>query len=288
MTVLLSVYNDRPYLPEAVGSILAQTLPDLELLVIDDGSTDESASYLAGVHDRRLRVVRNERNTGLTGSLNTGLKLATGCYVARMDADDVAERDRLRRQVELLESRGDVGIVGTARALIDECGSLVAHAAAAVGDLAVRWKCLLGNPLAHPTVMIRREVLEQHGLRYDEAFATAQDYELWTRLLAVTKGENINEPLLRYRLRKSGVSATRKAEQLANHDRIAYSAIRRLLPGAEITPEEVTQLRGRFGGHSVREPDMDPSDMVWLAKYGKLHEAFVAAYAGAAAIRDVV
>jgi hypothetical protein len=125
--------------------------------------------------------------------------------------------------------------------------------------------------------MLRREVIERHGLRYDEAFRTAQDYDLWTRLLVVTCGANLREPLLQYRLR-DGVSRVHKADQLRNHDRIARGAIHRLVPGFSITEQEVSELRGRFGGHSVREAHMDPADSEWKKKYQELGEAFAAAY----------
>ena len=269
VTVLMSAYNDGRFLPQAVESILAQSLEDFEFLVIDDGSTDSSADYLEGLTDRRVRVIRNESNLGLTRSLNRGLDEATGTFVARMDADDVALPHRLARQVGFLRTHGSVGIVGCSRTLIDEAGSVLTHAPAVEDDPGIRRKCLLGNPFVHPAVVLRRDVLDAHRLRYDETFHTAQDYELWSRLLTVTRGANLAEPLLKYRLR-AGVSRIHKAEQLRNHDRIAHASIGRLVPGFRIAPEEVTQLRGRFGGHSVRDPAMDPSDPIWREKYAQL------------------
>jgi glycosyltransferase involved in cell wall biosynthesis len=277
VTVLMSAYNDVRFLPESVESILAQTFGDFELLIIDDGSADGTRGYLDSLRDPRVRVLGNATNLGLTRSLNRGLDAAAGRFVARMDADDVALPERLARQVAFLRSNADVGVVGSSRVLIDERGRFVAHAPAAEDDLRIRWKCLLGNPFAHPTVMLRREVMERHGLRYDEAFRTAQDYELWTRLLAVTSGVNLREPLLQYRLR-DGVSRVHKADQLRNHDRIACGAIRRLVPGFLINEQEVSELRGRFGGHSVREAHMDPTDPRWVERYRELGEAFAVAY----------
>lgn len=271
----MSAHDARPYLAEAVASILRQSLADFEFLVIDDASTDGSGDDLAALTDPRVRLVRNAENLGLTRSLNDGLTLARGRYVARMDADDIAAPQRLERQVAFLEANPGVGIVGSARTIIDESGNFVAHAPAAETDLRIRWKCLLGNPFAHPAVMLRREVLGAHALRYDETFRTAQDYDLWSRLLAVTRGRNLPEPLLSYRLR-NGVSRVHKPAQLRNHDRIAHASIRRLVPRYEISPEETRQLRGRFGGQSVREADMDPADPVWVQKYLALLDAFVA------------
>jgi glycosyltransferase involved in cell wall biosynthesis len=277
VTVLMSVFNDAPYLRESVESILAQSLQDFEFLVIDDGSTDGSREFLRRARDERLRVLRNPCNLGLTRSLNRGLNVAAGSFVARMDADDVAASDRLTRQVEFLRKHPEVGIVGSSRILIDAEGRDVAHVPAPQDHLRIRWKCLLGNPFTHPAVMLRKGVLDAHRLRYDEAFRTAQDYEMWSRLLAVTRGANLREPLLRYRLR-DGVSRVHKEEQLRNHDCIATAAIRRFVPGITVTEQEVAELRGRFGGYSVRDSRMDVSDRKWREKYLDLLQRFVAAH----------
>jgi glycosyltransferase involved in cell wall biosynthesis len=275
----MSVHNDRRYLPAAVESILRQSFEDFEFLILDDGSTDGSADYLARVEDPRIQLVRNEANLGLTRSLNRGLDLAEGLYLARMDADDVAMPRRLERQVAFLDARPRVGIVGCSRVLIDEAGRVVGHAPAAEDDADIRCKCLLGNPFAHPAVMLRLDLLNAHGLRYDERYRTAQDYELWSRLLAVTMGHNLPDALLQYRLR-DGMSWTNKPEQLSNHDEIACASIRRLVPGFEIDSEEVTQLRGRFGGHSARDAAMAPADPDGVGKYEALLAAFWRSRAG--------
>jgi hypothetical protein len=279
VTVLMAVYNEARFAPAAVESILGQTFADFEFLIIDDGSTDSSAGYLRDLYDPRVRPLRNAGNLGLTRSLNKGLDAARGEYIARMDADDIALPDRLAGQVAFLDDNPHVGIVGSSRILIDENDQEIAVAHAAEDDLAIRWKCLLGNPFAHPTVMLRRSIFDQHHLCYDESFRTAQDYELWSRILMHTQGANLREPLLRYRLR-DGISKTCKPEQLANHDRIALAACARLLPGFPVSALDVTNLRGRFGGFSVRDAAMDPADPIWLEKYRKMFDAFAKANAG--------
>jgi hypothetical protein len=128
--------------------------------------------------------------------------------------------------------------------------------------------------------MIRRDVLEHHQLRYDERFVTAQDYELWVRLLKHTAADNLPAPLVRYRLRK-GISQTRKAEQLANHDRIASQAIQTIVPEFRTSPPEVMHLRGRFGGFSVREAGMDAGEPKWVQRYAALRQAFERRYGAA-------
>jgi hypothetical protein len=176
-------------------------------------------------------------------------------YIARMDADDVAAPNRLGQQVEFLEREADVGILGSGRELIDEQGRHVGQALAMSDNLSIRWRCLLGNPFAHPTVMLRKEVLDRNSLRYDEAFRTAQDYEL-----------------------RAGISVVNRREQLANHDRIARTTIRQFLPAFKMKPDEVTQLRGRFGGQGVRDPAMVPGDVEWVRRYLELLEAFCLAH----------
>jgi hypothetical protein len=195
-----------------------------------------------------------------------------------MDADDIAEPERLARQVTFLEANPQVGLLGTGRTLIDERGDRVAVVPAVTGRAAVLWKMLLGNAFAHASVVIRRDVLERHQLRYDERYKTAQDYDLWVRMLAHTHVDNLGEPILWYRLRESGISRTRKSDQLANHDRIAHAAIRTIVPEFEITAAQVRELRGRFGGVSVREPGMNPEDPVWTGRLAQLRAAFESRY----------
>jgi glycosyltransferase involved in cell wall biosynthesis len=127
----MSVHNDLRYLPQAVDSILRQSFDGFEFLILDDGSTDGSADYLRRLTDPRVRLVRNETNLGLTRSLNGGLDLAGGEFIARMDADDVVMPERLARQVAFLQAHPDTGIVGSSRVLIDEAGDVIAHAPAA-------------------------------------------------------------------------------------------------------------------------------------------------------------
>ncbi|HWE04034.1 MAG TPA: glycosyltransferase family 2 protein [Tepidisphaeraceae bacterium] len=273
VTVLLAVYNDARFLPLAVQSVLLQTFEHFDFVVINDGSTDDSGEYLAQLHDPRLRIFHNDSNLGLAASLNRGLDLSRGGYIARMDADDICEPDRLRRQVEFLDANSQVGVLGSSRKLIDEEGKPVAIAAAVRTDLAIRWKCLLGNPFAHPTVMLRRSVLDEHRLRY-ALYQRAQDYEFWTRVLLYTQGANLPDALVQYRLR-GGDRRAGKAMQLANHDRIAHAACSRLLPQFPLTVEQVRNLRGRYGGFSVREPEMDPQEAPWLDLYRQMFEEFM-------------
>lgn len=286
VSVLMSVHNDLQYLRESIDSILYQTFGDFEFILIDDGSTDGSGDFLKDLSDPRVALVVNPSNIGLTASLNRGLEIARGKYLARMDADDISEPQRLHRQVEFLEAHANIGIVGCSRHLIDDGGKTIAIAPALENDLAIRWKCLMGNPFAHPTVMIRRQALLDNALQYDPSFRTAQDYELWTRLLPRMQAANLPEPLVRYRLR-NGISRGSKTQQLANHDRIIRLAIQRLLPGFHLDPADIPQLRGRYGGMSVRETGMSADDQPWAGIYLKMLDAFCQQYANCDGIESL-
>jgi hypothetical protein len=159
-----------------------------------------------------------------------------------MDADDIAEPDRLALQFAFLEKHPDIGIVGSTCRLFREESESIGLYPVPAGSLAITWTSLLNNPFAHPTVFLRREILDRYGLNYDTDFHAAQDYELWTRLLDRTRGANIQIPLLRYRLRE-GITLKKRAQQLQNHDFIAYRTIRSTLPDFPITPEQVTLMR---------------------------------------------
>ncbi len=193
----MSVYNGERYLRDAIESILDQTFTDFEFIIVNDGSKDSTQEILQEFarHDSRFMIVHNEPNLGLTRSLNVGLRLAGGKYVARQDADDISLRNRLELQVRFLEEHPEVGVVGTWAVYIDEEGQKVGGWRTPTHSDLVRWSLLFGNVLAHASVMIRRSVL-QGGMEYRSEVQYAQDYDLWSRLSARTELRNLPEPLL--------------------------------------------------------------------------------------------
>jgi len=198
VSVLMPAYNDATFVGEAIDSVLAQTLTDFEFVIVNDGSTDATGETIArlAARDGRIRVLTNQRNLGIVGALNRGLDACRGRYVARMDADDVALPGRLANQAAKMDQAPDVVALGGALEYIDSAGAqLGLRRACAVND-----SPLAANPLLHPTVMIRREVLEAHHLRYEERFRYAEDYFLWLRLSKLGRLDAIDEVVLRYRL----------------------------------------------------------------------------------------
>ena len=178
----MSVYNGEKYLREAIDSILNQTFKDFEFLIINDGSTDSTAEILQSYQDPRIRVINNEKNIGLTKSLNKGLKLAKGEYIARMDADDISMPERLQEQVDMLEQKSGLGVVGTRHCVIDEKGNIKSEAKNYGNPVILRWKLLFNNVFTHSSVMMRKKAYEDSG-GYNPEFEASQDYDLWSRIV---------------------------------------------------------------------------------------------------------
>ncbi|WP_312491053.1 glycosyltransferase [Sphingomonas sp.] len=208
ITVALSVYNNGPYLAAALDSVLAQSFGDFELLIVNDGSTDDSRAIIDAyaARDARVRAI-HQANHGLVPSLNLMIAQARGAYIARMDGDDVALPERFARQVAFLDAHPDHGVVGTRVIPITETGeprtdwsidhpieAEAVHAALEAGPL-----------LCHPSVMMRRSLVTQVG-GYRAAYRHCEDYDLWLRLDERTRMANLPERLLLYRYSTTQVS----------------------------------------------------------------------------------
>jgi glycosyltransferase involved in cell wall biosynthesis len=217
VSVLLPVYNDARYVELALNSILSQTLGDLELIVIIDGSSDGTPEIVSRFRDPRIRLVHNERNLGLAPSLNRGIAAAKGDYIARQDADDIALPHRLRTQIEFLRSHSDVAMVGSWALLIDDQGreqGVLDYPP--IADIDIKWSLLFRNPFIHSSVMMRRDVVDRTGGYTEDPVifrAFVEDYDLWSRINRVARSANIREPLQVYRLNSMSASARTRCEQ---------------------------------------------------------------------------
>ena len=203
VTVVMSVYNGQPFLREAIESILSQTCRDFEFILIDDGSADETAAIIASYRDPRIRMVRHGRNAGLAASLNEGFALASGRYIARMDADDVSRPERLASQVRFMDAQPSLGACGT---WVEVSGEGIQQRwEYPATHNAIHARLLFDCSMAHPTVMFNRSRLHKARLSYDSAYPCAQDYELWCRAVHGLTLANIPEVLLTRRLHASQV-----------------------------------------------------------------------------------
>jgi|GEM_PF-729059 len=202
VTVLMPAFNAGRFIAASIRSVLAQDFEDFELLVIDDGSTDETARIAEGFRDKRIRLIRNAGNQGLVATLNQGLREARASLVARQDADDLCRRDRFARQVEYLGAHAhDVAVASEAR-LIDETGRDTGALRLPRTRAQLRWDLCFRNPIPHSSVMMRRDaVLSEFG-GYPVA-TSSEDYALWSAIASKNRFGLIPRQLVSYRIHSS-------------------------------------------------------------------------------------
>ncbi|MFP4486355.1 MAG: glycosyltransferase family 2 protein [Campylobacterales bacterium] len=222
VSVVMSVHNGAEYLKESIDSVLSQSFDDFEFIIIDDGSSDSSAEIVNNYNDDRIIFIKNSSNIGLAKSLNKGIKLSHGTYIARIDADDVMLKDRLQIQLDYMEQNQDIGVCGSGYTMIYRKNKTIYQPESHDEIFA---KMFFNCPMAHPTVMIRKSVLEESNIFYNENIMVAQDYDLWSRLIVITKFANIKQPLIHYREHQKSVSQTKTDLQL----RISSNIRKRML-----------------------------------------------------------
>ena len=209
----MSVYNSQNTLSSALDSVLNQTYDNFEFIIINDGSTDNTSSILGEYKkiDSRIIII-DQKNKGLTRSLNIGIKQARGKYIARQDSDDISLVNRLEKQVEFLEARGDVVLLG-ARAY--EISGTDKQVGKYYSEEEINEIVFLYNPIAHTSAFFRKDIFEQIGL-YNENFVTSQDFEAWMRLAEVGKIAMLNDTLVEYHINNESVSSKKRLMQCIN------------------------------------------------------------------------
>ena len=262
ISVLMPVYNCSKYIYNSTISILNQTFSDFELIIIDDCSTDNTVDILKKFNDERIVLIVKQKNTGITNSLNYALDIAKGKYLARMDGDDISNIDRLKKQYEFMESHPDVVLCGGGYEVIKsnyehgQKGDIFVQKASAAtldvltrawirifwgkGDIRIKTfkPYLLHGELlfdlathcsfAHPTVMIKSEVLKMNKVKYNPKCEPAEDYEMWTKLSEYGKLANIPDILIKYRRHEHQTTNTRSFEQKKISKEIALNHIKKL------------------------------------------------------------
>lgn len=208
LSVILPVYNGQEYLLEAIESILSQGFSDFELIIINDGSTDHSATIIEKLEDPRIKFFQ-QSNKGLAATLNRGISLAKGEYIVRQDQDDISFQSRFQKQVEFLDTNLEVGMVGTAAEIWvgnERTNRFLKHP---TDNAVIKFAMLFDNPFVHSSVMLRRSVFEKVG-NYSEDFLRQppEDYELWSRVMREYKLANLPDVLVAYREVHGSMSRT--------------------------------------------------------------------------------
>lgn len=215
ISVIMAVHNSQAYLAPAIESILGQSFPEFEFIIINDGSTDQSKSILEefGSSDSRIRIIE-QPNRGLTTSLNSAIGLARAGLIARMDADDIAHPTRFEKQFRFLNQHPEIICVGTHANLIDPFGAKIGQHAPPLDHASINRDLMrgIGWSIIHPSAMIRKSLLEMIT-GYDERYRTSQDLDLFLKLAEVGQLANIPEMLLDYRQHFSSANRARKDEQ---------------------------------------------------------------------------
>lgn len=263
VTVLMPVYNGETYIGEAIDSILGQSFTDFELLIVNDGSTDSSREIVMSYPDPRVRVVDNGRNYGQGITRNRGVDLARGEYIALMDCDDVSLVYRLEKQVSFMDTHPEVGVCGSFMIMRWSGGGVSLQCYAAAHD-EIKCKMFLNSEIANPTSMIRRSVLLKNALHYREDYVVAQDYDLWARMLNITRFANLQLPLVIYRAHESSMSAMHFALQRQNAARVR----RNMLNAMELSPteEELAIHEGSIRNDLAVKEHFGPKVIEWRDK----------------------
>lgn len=247
ITVLMPVYNASKYLREAMDSILNQTFKDFELLIINDGSTDDSEDIIKSYKDPRIRLINNETNMKLIATLNKGIALSKGKYIARMDSDDISHPKRLELQYKLMEENKNIAVCGTGMKFIGK------HSKTTVIEAPDQIRnCLrVYNCMYHPTVMLRRSILVENNYNYNKNYIHAEDYHLFQLLSERFDIVNIGTPLLNYRVSPEGISRVHNTEQRYMADNISMEALERIgihfdrhrYPEKRLAKKEIVEIR---------------------------------------------
>ena len=242
ISVLMAVKNAMPFLPEAIESILSQSFQDVEFIIVDDHSKDETPDYLATLHDRRIRCLQSPHQ-GQTLALNFGLASAQAPWIARMDGDDVSLPERLAKQWQALERCPEAVLVSADYYFCDQALNVQATIRLNAEDPGfLHYFQTRQNPFCHPVMMFSKPAAQRLG-GYPERLRTAQDYGLWRALLAEGKFVHVAEPLLKYRLVPSSVSIAQYAQQRRDSQRVVAVVD---VPKASTAALNAKQVQGMY------------------------------------------
>lgn len=221
----MPVFNGESHLRESIDSILSQTLTNFKFIVVDDGSTDGTATILRSYNDPRLTIVRHETNRGIVAALNAGVRIARSDLIARQDADDVSLAQRLERQVAYMSRHPEVDLLAAHFIKINETGTEWGKSGSLLTtDLELKWALLFGNQFTHSSVIFRRQAYER-GLRYRELDVHAEDYGLWSRISRFGSMSVLPELLIKYRYSSNSITGRYNAIMSASALKISADAI---------------------------------------------------------------
>lgn len=215
ISVIMSIHNEpENWITSSINSILEQTFKDFEFIIINDNPSRKLNSKILNSFksiDKRIVVITNKKNIGLTKSLNKGIKFSSRKYIARMDADDISVKNRFELQFNFLEKNLEYILCGSSR--VDLRGKTLKEITLPIEDKDIKTELLLRNCITHPSVMLRSCILKTHNIFYDEKIKKSQDYNLWVKLSDLGKFKNLETPLIKYRLSNNQISKMHYSDQ---------------------------------------------------------------------------
>ena len=224
ISVLLPVYNAEKYIEQAIQSILNQTFSDFELIIINDGSTDNSLDIIKTIIDRRI-VIIDQKNMGLITSLNNGIKISKGEFVARMDADDVALPHRFKEQLKLFSENVNLGLCGSST---ENFGAVSSRTIRSGNDQFLKSYLLFGPPFAHPSIMMKRSILIKNNITYNSNFIHCEDFAMWSDMANYCDFSNVVDVLVKYRVHPEQVTNQYSSVVLDAHYKICCNNLKSL------------------------------------------------------------
>ena len=249
ISVVMSAYNVEKYIREAIDSIVNQSFTDFECIIVDDGSTDGTKDTIRSYDDKRILLVENKHD--FIASLNMGMKMATGKYIARMDADDIMHPDRLKIQHSIMETEPSITVCGT---WMNIFGENISKRAFGIGNGLIEHPLLMFLKrcfIANPSTMVRSDFLRKHRIRYEKEYIHAEDFKFWVE---VAKHRGVfyveSQPLVNYRISENQVTKRKREEQKTTSERISREILYYLLDkNSEKYPELATFLNSLLELH---------------------------------------
>ena len=211
ISVVMPAYNAEKYISEAIESILNQTYTDFEFIIINDGSTDKTEHIILSYNDERIVYLKNDENMGIVYTLNRGLAAAKGEFIARMDADDISLPTRFEKQIKYMERHKNTAVLGTSFTVFGEEIDIYPFDFSHNSKRA-KAELFFNSSLGHPSVMIKKSVLNDNALRYEDEYKGLEDFVLWWRIAKYGDIVSLEEPLLKYRKHKSQITSSRDLE----------------------------------------------------------------------------
>lgn len=244
ISVLLPVYNAEKYIEEAINSILGQTYQNFELIILNDGSTDSSLTIINQYRDNTKVKIITQENRGLIYTLNKGIDLAQGQYIARMDADDIAHPERFKKQLSLFETNKRLGVCS---ASTENIGAETGITLRSADNDILKATLLFWPPFAHPATMIKRSVLSENNIYYREEFKHCEDFDLWSQLAPFCEFSNVTEVMLKYRVHPGQVTNSFSEVVLDAHFRICQRNL--LAQGVSLEKRDFLAFIGKVKHH---------------------------------------